>query len=444
VHVIEAVKGMNDVLPRSSETFLDSAVWDRVVGTAADVLASYGYRQVVFPVVESTSLFARGIGEDTDIVSKEMYSFTDRGGEALTLRPEGTAGAVRAYIEHNYGKTSSVQRWWYLGPMFRAEKPQKGRYRQFYQVGAELFGAGAPAADAEQVIMLTRLCVALRLTGINVRVNSLGDPDSRVAYRTVLKDYLATQPGALCESCQRRATSNPLRVLDCKRPQCRAVAQKAPDIFGSFTGPARAHFAEVRALLDSAGVPFVRDPRLVRGLDYYTGTIFEFTSGALGAQDAILGGGRYDNLVAELGGPPTPAIGFAAGVERLALVVAQQLGNEGVGALGGPHLYVVPMGGAESNALALAEQVRTSGRFRVEVDVTGKGLKQQMKRADRSGARFALVLGEDELASGRGRLKDLRTGLQQADASAMVELSGPALVRALEAAVPADPRGAKP
>jgi histidyl-tRNA synthetase len=440
VHVIEAVKGMNDVLPGASEPFLDSAVWDRVVGTAMQVLARHGYRQVLVPVVESTSLFARGIGEDTDIVSKEMYSFTDRGGEALTLRPECTAGVVRAYIEHGYARNSPVQRWSYFGPMFRAEKPQKGRYRQFYQIGAELFGAGSPAADAELVAMLTRMCDALGLAGINVRVNSLGDPESRTAYRGVLQAYLQTRMGELCEPCQRRATTNPLRVLDCKRPGCREVAAKAPDIVSSFTPVAQAYFAKVQELLDQAGVPFVRDPRLVRGLDYYTGTIFEFTSGALGAQDAILGGGRYDNLINELGGPPTPAIGFAAGVERLALVAAQSAGD--LATTGGPHLYIAPMSGAEGRALSLADEVRAAGPFIVEVDVTGKGLKQQLKRADRAGARFAIVLGENELASNQAQLKDLRADLHQGGALATVELSGVALAAALGPAAASSLRGA--
>ena len=425
---------MNDVLPGASDAFLDSSVWTQVVGKATEVLQSYGYRQVLLPVVEDTGLFARGIGEDTDIVSKEMYSFADRGGDALTLRPEGTAGAVRAYIEHNYAKTSPIQRWWYTGPMFRAERPQKGRYRQFYQIGAELFGAGAPAADAEMIIMLTRLCAALGLTGVSVRVNSLGDPESRAAYRTILQQYLGAHTGELCEACQRRALTNPLRVLDCKRPPCRAVAEKAPDIAGAFSPAASAHFAAVQRLLESARIAYVRDPRLVRGLDYYTGTIFEFASGELGAQDAILGGGRYDDLVAQLGGPPTQAVGFAAGIERLALLAASRLSASEVAQAGGPHLYIAAMPGAEVRALELAEQIRVAGPYRVEVDVTGKGLKPQMKRADRAGARFALVLGEDELTSGRGKLKDLRTDLHQSGALAMVELSGVAIAGALQAA----------
>ena len=259
--MITAVKGMNDMLPGAAEAFLDSALWELVLGRTAELLNGYGYRRVLLPVVEETMLFARGIGEDTDIVGKEMYTFTDRGGRSLTLRPEGTAGAVRAYIEHNLGRTSPVQRWWYVGPMFRAESPQKGRYRQFYQVGAELFAAGAPAADAELLILLTRLCEALGIEGFTARVNSLGDPDSRAAYRDVLRTYLSARVGELCESCQRRAATNPLRVLDCKRPACRAVASGAPDIASAFTEPARLHFEAVLRLLDAARVPYVRDPR---------------------------------------------------------------------------------------------------------------------------------------------------------------------------------------
>jgi histidyl-tRNA synthetase len=436
--VIQAVKGVNDVLPGAGESFLDTAVWDFVTSTSREVLESYGYRHVLLPAIEDTALFARGIGEDTDIVSKEMYTFADRAGRSLTLRPEGTAGAARAYIEHNYGGTAPVQRWWYQGPMFRAERPQKGRYRQFYQVGAELFGVSAPAADAEMLILLVRLCERLGLNGVAVRLNSLGDESSRAAYRDVLRDYLRGARDQLCESCKARLEANPLRVLDCKREGCRAVAAAAPDILGSLTPASRAHFDAVQELASAAGVPFERDSRLVRGLDYYTGTIFEFTTRALGAQDAILGGGRYDELVQQLGGPATPAIGFAAGIERLALLLAQT--EAGKALLGsGPHLYIVPMPGAESRALLLAEELRQRrhrggpGGYRVEVDVSGAKLKQQMRRADKVGATTALVLGENELQSGRGALKLLRAATES---QRQVDLSGSALAAALDEVVP--------
>ncbi len=431
--MIHADKGNNDILPGAHEPDLDSGIWDHLLGTAQAVLESYGYRHVLLPTVEETALFARGIGEDTDIVSKEMYTFTDRGERSLTLRPEGTASAVRAYVEHGFGKTDPVQRWWYLGPMFRAERPQKGRYRQFYQVGAEFLGVSAPSADAELLVLVWRLCEALGVTGVTVRVNSLGDADSRAAYREVLRAHLQAHKEQLCESCRGRIDTNPLRVLDCKREGCREVARSAPDILESLTPASRAHFEAVQQLVAAAGVPYSRDAHLVRGLDYYTGTIFELTTSALGAQDAVLGGGRYDDLVAQLDGPPTPAIGFAAGLERLALLVAA---TERGAALRrrGPDLYIVPMAGAEGRALTLADELRrqvrpgTGAPFRVEVDVSGGKLKHQMRRADRVGALTALVLGENELQSGQGALKLLRAA---ESTQRQVRLEGSALAAAL-------------
>ncbi len=398
---LRAVKGMNDILPGASEPHFDSAVWQHLFDVCGAHLGAHGFHQVLLPCVEETALFARGIGQETDIVSKEMYSFTDRGGRALTLRPEGTAGAVRAYIEHNLGKTEPLQRWWYGGPMFRAERPQKGRYRQFYQIGAELFGSASPTADAELLLLLWQLCQRLELTDLRVAVNTVGDRESRDGYRAQLRTFLAAHQGGLCPSCVRRTQTNPLRVLDCKESGCRDIIADAPDILTALTGASRQHFERVCELCAALGVPLQRAPRLVRGLDYYTGTIFEFVTGGLGAQDAVLGGGRYDDLVAEMGGPPTPAIGFAAGVERLALLCRQALD-----AAGGPALYLIPMTGSEETALRLASGLRERGH-RIEVDVGEPRLKRQMRRADRLRARSALVLGEMELASGRGKLKEL-------------------------------------
>jgi len=429
--MIQAVKGMNDVRPGAAEAFLDSAVWDYVTSRAAEVLNGYAYRQVRLPLLEETALFARGIGEDTDIVSKEMYSLTDRGDRSLTLRPEGTAGAVRAYVEHALGKTDAVQRWWYLGPMFRAEAPQKGRYRQFYQVGAELFGVAAPQADAEMLVMLNALCRHLEVTDVSVRVNCLGDAESRERYRAVLQEYLRGRASELCETCQRRFATNPLRVLDCKRATCRAVVTAAPDILASLSEASRVHFDLVQQLATAAGVSFVRDPHLVRGLDYYTGTIFELATAALGAQDAIVGGGRYDDLVAELGGPPTPAVGFAAGIERLALLVAKRVEHKDLAWWSGPHLYLAPMAGAEARAMALADEVRRLGPWRVEVDVSGGRVKNQMRRADKVGALAAIVLGEDELAKGAAMLKNLRSLAKGDDSQVQIALKGGELVAAL-------------
>jgi histidyl-tRNA synthetase len=291
------------------------------------------------------------------------------------------------------------------------------------------------------LLMVTRLCETLGVEA-TVRLNSLGDRESRACYRDSLIQYLKSRMGELCESCQGRVVVNPLRVLDCKRPQCQAVVADAPDILDSLSRPARAYFNEVQRLLETARLPYVRDPRLVRGLDYYTGTVFELVASGLGAQNAILGGGRYDGLVSELGGPPTPAVGFAAGIERLCLVVAPRLGGP-PSQFGGPHLYIAPMPGAETRALALADEVRKQGPWRVEVDVSGGRLKQQLRRADRAGARYALVIGEDELGTGTGKLKDLRAGLHQDGALGMVELQGEALARALAAQTEAFPTGAR-
>ena len=411
--MVSAVKGTNDIFPGAGEVFLDSGMWEHIFAVAAEVLGGFGYHRVWLPVFEETALFARGIGSDSDIVAKEMYTFADRGGRSLTLRPEATAGAVRAYVEHNLGRTDPVQRWWYGGPMFRAERPQKGRYRQFYQVGAELFGVADPTSDAEMLLMLTRFCAALGLADTVVRLNSLGDAASRSAYREALTAYLRHrirdgEPDTLCEPCTQRLDTNPLRILDCKRPGCRALVADAPDIAGYFSDAAQAHFAGVTDLLGQAGVTFVRDKRLVRGLDYYTGTIFEITTGALGAQDAVCGGGRYDALVSLFGGPATPAVGFAAGVERMALLLAQQ--NRQVH---GPDLYLVPLGermGRETmgRAFVLADAIRRAGSYRVEVDLGAGRLKNRLRRGDKVGARCALVLGEDEIAGGRGKLKSLR------------------------------------
>jgi histidyl-tRNA synthetase len=418
--MIHAIKGMNDVLPGAKERFLDSAVWEKLLGTFRNVLESYGYRWMIPPVVEDTSLFSRGIGTETDVVSKEMYTFSDRGERSLTLRPEATASVVRAYIEHNLCNTDPVQRFWYFGPMFRAERPQKGRYRQFYQIGGEMFGAAHPSADAELLLLLKQVCDKLHLPNVQIKLNTLGDDASRTQYRQALLTYLVGHEATLCESCQKRLHINPLRVLDCKRENCKAIVQDAPDMLDSLTPEAAGYFAELETLLAQLGVDYSRDKHLVRGLDYYTGVIFEFTSQALGAQDAILGGGRYDKLVQELDGPSVPAIGFAAGVERLALILSQQEIQ-----VAPTDLYLVPMAETYAQALLLADQLRPA--IAVEVDVTGNKLKQQMRRADKLQARFALVLGSDEIVNGQARLKDLHAGTEQ-----VVELSPAALISAVK------------
>lgn len=414
--MITAVKGMNDIRPGATEAFLDTRVWDTIFATAAEVFESYGYAHVLLPVVEETALFARAVGEETDIVSKEMYTFEDRGGRSLCLRPEGTAGAVRAYLEHNLSRTNALQRWWYGGPMYRAERPQKGRYRQFYQIGAELLGAPGVPAEVEMLLMLNTLMQRLGLQDFSINVNSLGDAPSREAYRKTLQEYCLQHEAALCESCKRRIHTNPLRVLDCKRESCGAVVENAPDILNSLSTEAMAHFEQMQTMLAARGLKVQRDRRLVRGLDYYTGLIFEFTTTALGAQSAILGGGRYDNLVSEFGGPPTPAVGFAAGVERLALLLAERLNLQQ-----GPQIYLAPVAGAHTAAFVLADALRSVG-VQVEVDVSEKALKHQIKRADKLGAEHVLVLGDTEITSQQGKLKHLKTGNEVAvalDATAL-------------------------
>lgn len=419
---VQAVKGMNDVRPQAERGFLDTALWQGLGAVAAELMESYGYRHVWLPLVEATELFARGIGEGTDIVSKEMYTFEDRASRSLTLRPEGTAGAVRAYIEHGLYRAAPIQKWWYMGPMFRAESPQEGRYRQFYQIGAEMFGVSDPGADAELLVMLWRLVERLELEGVTVRINTLGDAAARERYRELLVAYLSRYEGELSEATAARYRDNPLRFLDSKDAKDRRLQTDAPDILDCVSDHSRHHFEKLCALLDAAGVVYERDRTLVRGLDYYSDTTFEFTTQALGAQDAILGGGRYDGLVEQLGGPSTPAIGFAAGLERLAMLIDKSRGVPS----DGPDLYLVPMAGTLAETMQLADAVRDISPWVVELDVSGRKVKAALKRADKIGARTAMVVGEDEIRSGRGNLKHLGVS-----SSLEVMLTAEAIVTAL-------------
>ena len=417
---VKAAKGMKDVLPTGVEEHFLTGFWDKIIQVSTSVLEGHGFRRVLLPAVEETRLFARGIGEDTDIVGKEMFTF-ERSGDSLTLRPEGTAGAVRAFIEHNLDRIDPVQRWWYFGPMFRAERPQADRYRQFYQIGAEFFGVASPYADVELLLLLYQWCQKLGLDSVQVGINTVGDDESRKAYRDRLQAHWQAHQGELCDNCKRRMHTNPLRVLDCKADLASEALKTAPDIMEVLSDASRKHFEVVISELEALEVPHERDPRLVRGLDYYTGTVFELTAKGLGAQNAILGGGRYDNLVEDLGGSPVPAIGFAAGVERIARVLAQQKTRHP-----GPDLYIMPMPGTHRRALQLADEVRSFG-MQVEVDVSEGRLKKQMKRADRQNAKAALVLGEDELVNGRAKLKYLDKSVEND-----VELHGKAICLALK------------
>jgi histidyl-tRNA synthetase len=409
---IKAVRGTRDLLPPETE------LWNHVEATARRVFARYNFGEIRTPVFEDTSLFARGVGQETDIVSKEMYTWEDRAraqsekAQSLTLRPENTAGVVRAYIEHRLGEQGLLQKLYYIGPQFRRERPQKGRYRQFFQIGAEVIGppsAGAesPLRDAEVLEMLATLLDELGIRGWRLLLNSVGTPADRPRYIASLREALAPVVGQMCEDCRRRAETNPLRVLDCKRPEDQPVIATLPRIWDSLDEASRQHFAEVCAALDACGVPYEQDHRLVRGLDYYTRTTFEFQHGGLGAQNALLGGGRYDGLSEAIGGPRAPGIGFAMGEDRLLLTLEAQ--NEAARTLA--DAYVAPVGEAQSApALALARELRAAG-LRVELGDGSFRLKKSLETANRL-ARRIVILGEDELGSGILTVKDFATGEQ--------------------------------
>ncbi len=398
---IYGVKGMNDLIPP------DSRAWIRVEAAAREVFGRFGYEEIRTPVVEDTALFVRGVGEGTDIVGKEMYTFEDKSGRSLSLRPEGTAPAARAYIEHAVYNLEPVTHWFYMGPMFRYERMKTGRYRQFWQIGAEAFGAKEPAQDVELMDMVIQLLNALELKSVSLLINSLGDDLCRPKYLEALVEYLNAHRDSLCADCRERLSRNPLRVLDCKNEGCRAVVRSAPSIQEFLCAPCREHFDEVKRQLDLLGHRYEVDPRMVRGLDYYTRTTFEFVAEhpALGTASTVGGGGRYDKLIASLGGPDVPGIGFALGVDRLCLLLPEQAKGDR-----GPDLFVVTVDDrARDEAIKLVSGLRRGG-FRVEFDARGGSLKSQMKRADKSMARFALVLGETELATRSAQLKPLRGG----------------------------------
>ncbi len=395
---IPGVKGMNDILPPAVGR------WQEMEAVAREVFALYGYREVRTPEVERAELFARGVGEATDIVNKEMYVFEDKGEEQLCLRPEGTAGTVRAFVEHGL-YVEGPQKWFYLGAMFRRERPQKGRYRWFHQIGCEAFGIAEPLVDAEQIAMLDDLLARLGVRA-ELKLNSVGDRSCRPAYLADLKAYLEQHRRELCPDCNDRIERNPLRVLDCKVESCQPVLDRAPRLLERLCPECAAHFTAVKGALDALGVAYRIEPRLVRGLDYYVRTAYEFTSDTLGAQSAVAGGGRYDGLVETLGGPPTPGIGFALGEERLALVL-DSLGR------GSPErrpavFFVTADAEGAREALRRAAELRKAGVV-CDLDPRGGKLKAQFKQAERVGARWAVVLGGAEVASGKAKLKDLAT-----------------------------------
>jgi len=399
---VQGIRGMEDVLPDHT------ALWQKFEDATRRVFELYGYRNIRTPIVEPTALFVRGLGEVTDIVEKEMYTFEDRNGESLALRPEATAGIVRSAIEHNF-LYNGAMRVWTVGPMFRYERPQKGRQRQFHQFDVEALGFEGPDVDAEQIVMLARLWGAVGIPGVELHINSIGDAADRKAHRAKLVAYFEKHRSELDEDSQRRLATNPLRILDSKNPAMQSMIEGAPRLVDQLGDAAAEHFAGLRALLDAAGVPYTVNPRLVRGLDYYNRSVFEFISGAIGAQSTIAGGGRYDALFAELGGKPTPACGFGMGIERA--VLAMQAAK--VEAPSGPDAFVVHAGeGAEVMAWRISEQMRDAGL--AVVLGAGGSFKSQMKKADASGARFAVILGDAEVQSGQVSLKPLRSeGSQQ-------------------------------
>lgn len=415
---IQAIRGMNDYLPA------DTALWQRIEGVLKQTLASYGYSEIRLPLVEQTPLFKRAIGEVTDVVEKEMYTFEDRNGESLTLRPEGTAGCVRAGIEHGL-LYNQEQRLWYMGPMFRYERPQKGRYRQFYQIGVEVFGLQGPDIDAELIMLNARWWKALGISEhVRLELNSIGSLEARAHYRDALVAFLEQHKEVLDEDCKRRMYTNPMRVLDTKNPDIQQLLNDAPQLGDYLDDESRGHFSGLCALLDDAGISYTVNQRLVRGLDYYNRTVIEWVTDSLGSQGTVCGGGRYDGLVEQLGGRATPAVGFAMGMERLVLLV--QAVNPEFEPTSNVDVYVIASGqGVQSAAMQLAEKLRDEApELRLMTNFGGGNFKKQFARADKWGARVALVLGEDEVKAGQVVIKDLRRGeqqtLDQAEAAAVL------------------------
>ena len=400
---IQAVRGMNDILPD------EAGWWQKVENAAREVLGNFGYREIRTPVLEKLELFARSIGESTDIVEKEMYAFEDRNGERLALRPEATASIVRSYVQHSLYTDSALQKLYEIGPMFRHERPQKGRYRQFHQIDAEVFGIDGPMIDAEMMHMLSLLMDRIGLSGLILNINTLGCPECRQTYREILKDFLTAKGDQFCPDCLRRRETNPLRVFDCKVERCGALLESAPLLIDYICEDCRAHFEAVKDYLEKLGTRYAVNPRIVRGLDYYMRTTFEVITDRLGAQNAIGGGGRYDGLVRDLGGPDVPAIGFAIGMERL-IMLLQQEHREQVRA---PLVFIASLGEQpRARAFELVQQFRGRG-LEAEMDYEGRSLKSQMRRADKSGARHVLIFGEDELTGRQIQLRDMRTKTQQ-------------------------------
>ncbi|PHX91078.1 MAG: histidine--tRNA ligase [Nitrospirae bacterium] len=401
--MIKGIKGIKDILPEETPR------WRFIEDTARRWALCYGYQEIRIPIFELTALFARSIGAATDIVEKEMYTFPDRDGTSLTLRPEGTAGTVRAFIEHNRAAEPLPQKYFYIGPMFRHERPQAGRLRQFHQFGVESFGTSDPRVDVEAIALLWRLLSDLGLPDLTLEINSLGSVGDRAAYKPILLTFLAQQEASLCANCRRRMETNPLRVLDCKMPECRTATESAPKLTDHLAPEARAHFDQVLAGLQAIGVPYKLNPRLVRGLDYYCLTSFEITSTHLGAQNAVGAGGRYDGLVETLGGPSVPAIGFAVGLERVSLMLPETMSSS----LHECIYYVAAFGeNGTKLGLVLLDELRRLG-LSAQCDYRAVTLKAHLRQADRSKCRYAIILGDDEAGRGAVILRNLESKAQE-------------------------------
>lgn len=401
--MITSVKGTRDILPG------EIPLWHFIEDTCAHLFHLYGFEEIRLPIFEVTELFARGIGDTTDIVEKEMYTFEDRNGLSITLRPEGTASVVRAYIQHHLYNEAGIDKVYYLGPMFRYEKPQKGRYRQFYQIGAEILGSDHPAVEAETIDMLRQLLERLGIADSQLHINSIGCPACRPSFHEALRQQLERERNHLCADCQRRIDTNPLRVLDCKNPGCQPIIEKLPRITDYLCDDCTRHHAAFKSYLGLFGIPYHENPRMVRGLDYYVRTTFEITSGELGAQNSLLGGGRYDGLVEQLGGPPTHGFGFALGLDRFVLAlpdeVRQRLQRH-------PDIYLAPLGsGAFPAAMGLAARLRRQN-INALVDFQERSLKSHLRFANRINASFVAIMGEEEIARNEVSLKNLGSGEQ--------------------------------
>lgn len=397
---ITGIKGFNDILPGEVEK------WQFIEATARRIFQLYGFSEIRVPILEKTELFCRSIGDATDIVEKEMYSFIDKGQNTVTMRPEGTASVMRAFIEHKLYASDPVAKLYYMGPMFRYERPQKGRYRQFHQIGAEVTGIADPKIDAQVLTMLCHFFAEMGLLEPQLQINSLGCAACRPHYRQLLKDYLKSKIVMLCEDCQRRIESNPLRALDCKSTGCKESTLAAPSMLDHLCSDCDEHFVRTKQHLEAVSTPFTINTRMVRGLDYYTRTTFELVTGLLGSQSAVAAGGRYDGLIEDLGGPKLPGIGFALGVERVALLLAENDFRSR------PDCFIAALGeSAQAEAFKLMSALQRTG-LSIDTEFTGKSLKSQMRRADKVNAHFSLIIGEDELAKGFAALKNMDEGAQ--------------------------------